>query len=92
LGLRNYERLQENRRIKNVYGCQRVHVDCFASYYLPVPPKGLMDEFTEMDQPMFKSIFNLSKRNQNLKQQRDMLLPKLISGKIELYRIYYVRN
>jgi len=65
-------------------GRQRVHNDCFASYYLAVPPKELMNEFTQVVQPMFKSIFNLSKRNQNLKQQRDMLLPKLISGQIEL--------
>ncbi|WP_371194802.1 restriction endonuclease subunit S [Glaciecola sp. SC05] len=65
-------------------GRQRVHNDCFASCYLPVPPKELMKEFTELVKPMFKSIFNLSKRNENLKQQRDMLLPKLISGQIEL--------
>lgn len=31
---------------------------------------------------IFNQIVNLSKRNQNLKTQRDMLLPKLISGKI----------
>lgn len=65
-------------------GRQRVHNDCFASCYLPVPPKELMNEFTKLVQPMFKSIFNLSKRNENLKRQRDMLLPKLISGQIEL--------
>jgi type I restriction enzyme S subunit len=65
-------------------GRQRVHNDCFTSCYLPVPPKELMNEFTKLVKPMFKSIFNLSKRNENLKQQRDMLLPKLISGQIEL--------
>lgn len=65
-------------------GRQRVHNDCFASCYLPVPPKELMNEFTQLVKPMFKSIFNLSKRNENLKKQRDMLLPKLISGQIEL--------
>lgn len=65
-------------------GRQRVHNDCFASCYLPVPPKELMNEFTQLVKPMFKNIFNLSKRNENLKQQRDMLLPKLISGTIEL--------
>jgi type I restriction enzyme S subunit len=65
-------------------GRQRVHNDCFASCYLPVPPKELMNEFTKLVQPMFKKIFNLSKRNENLKQQRDMLLPKLIAGQIEL--------
>jgi type I restriction enzyme S subunit len=65
-------------------GRQRVHNDCFASFYLVVPPKSLMNEFTKIVKPMFKSIFNLSKRNENLKKQRDMLLPKLISGQIEL--------
>lgn len=65
-------------------GRQRVHNDCFASFYIAVPPRELMDEFTSLVSPMFKSIFNLSKRNENLKKQRDMLLPKLISGGIEL--------
>lgn len=65
-------------------GRQRVHNDCFASFYIAVPPRELMDEFTTLVSPMFKSIFNLSKRNENLKKQRDMLLPKLISGEIEL--------
>lgn len=65
-------------------GRQRVHVDCFASYYLPVPSKELMNEFTRLVQPMFRNIFNLARRNENLKKQRDMLLPKLISGDIEL--------
>jgi type I restriction enzyme S subunit len=65
-------------------GRQRVHPDSFASYYLAIPPKELMAEFTNLVKPMFKSIYNLSKRNENLKQQRDMLLPKLISGQIEL--------
>ncbi|MGR5234313.1 restriction endonuclease subunit S [Vibrio rotiferianus] len=65
-------------------GRQRVHNDCFASFYIAVPPRELMDEFTTLVSPMFKSIFNLSKRNENLKKQRDMLLPKLISREIEL--------
>jgi len=34
--------------------------------------------------PIFQSNLNLSKRSRNLKQPRDMLLPKLISGQIEL--------
>lgn len=65
-------------------GRQRVHPDSFASYYIAIPPKNLMDEFTNFVSPIFKNIFNLSQRNQNLRQQRDMLLPKLISGAIEL--------
>lgn len=65
-------------------GRQRVHNDCFGSFYIAVPPREIIDEFTSLVSPMFKSIFNLSKRNENLKKQRDMLLPKLISGEIVL--------
>tara|TARA_R110002033_G_scaffold170825_2_gene214398 strand:- start:16098 stop:17294 length:1197 start_codon:yes stop_codon:yes gene_type:complete len=65
-------------------GRQRVHNDCFASFYMVVPPRVVIDRFTAVVLPMFKSIFNLSRRNENLKQQRDMLLPKLISGQIQL--------
>ena len=65
-------------------GRQRVQNACFDSFKLAIPPKPLLDKFTETVQPMFKSVFNLTKRNENLKQQRDMLLPKLISGQIQL--------
>lgn len=77
-------RVHAMKSMTGATGRQRVHNDCFASYYLPVPPKKIMDDFTELVQPMFKNIFNLSSRNENLKKQRDMLLPKLISGSIEL--------
>ena len=65
-------------------GRQRVQNACFDSFKLALPPKALLEKFTESVQPMFKSIFNLTRRNENLKQQRDMLLPKLISGQIQL--------
>ena len=65
-------------------GRQRVNKDCFNSYYIDVPLRGVMDKFTNTVQPIFKSIQNLSRQNQNLKNQRDLLLPKLISGQIEL--------
>lgn len=65
-------------------GRQRVQNECFSAFHLAVPPAELMREFTAIVAPMFKSIYNLSERNSNLKKQRDMLLPKLISGSIEL--------
>lgn len=63
-------------------GRQRVRNECFDSYYLATPPLETLKEFNSIVRPMFESIFNLSKRTINLKKQRDMLLPKLISGKI----------
>jgi type I restriction enzyme S subunit len=65
-------------------GRQRVQNECFDSYYLAMPPTEVLNEFTAIVRPMFNSVFNLSKRTVNLKRQRDMLLPKLISGKISI--------
>lgn len=65
-------------------GRQRVKNDCFKSYYLAVPPKDILDQFSALSEPAFKEIFTLSKKNKNLKKQRDMLLPKLISGSITI--------
>jgi len=48
------------------------------------PPEGLINEFEKISHKFYEGVVNLKKRNQNLKKQRDMLLPKLISGQIAL--------
>lgn len=37
-----------------------------------------------MVSPMFKLIHQFSKKNVNLRQTRDILLPKLISGELDV--------
>lgn len=59
-------------------GRQRVKNDCFDAYYIAVPPKKLLAKFLTITEPVFKQVFSLNKKNKNLKQQRDLLLPKLI--------------
>jgi type I restriction enzyme S subunit len=49
-----------------------------------VPPEDLISEFEKIAHKLYEGVVNLKKRNNNLKKQRDMLLPKLISGQIEL--------
>jgi len=65
-------------------GRQRVKNDCFNSYMLAVPPKEILEDFSLIAEPAFKEVFNLNQKNKNLRKQRDMLLPKLISGTISL--------
>ena len=65
-------------------GRQRVKNDCFNSYYLAVSPKTYLEQFSEISTPAFEEVFTLNQKNKNLKKQRDMLLPKLISGKIKV--------
>jgi len=47
------------------------------------PYAELINIFHEKSFSLLKQILVLSKQNNNLKTQRDMLLPKLISGKIK---------
>jgi type I restriction enzyme S subunit len=48
------------------------------------PPQEVVNKFEEIVEVKHKQINVLKRKNTNLKQQRDMLLPKLISGQIEL--------
>jgi type I restriction enzyme S subunit len=48
-----------------------------------LPDQHLIKKYERYITPHFKQILKLLKSNQNLKTQRDMLLPKLISGKIK---------
>lgn len=51
---------------------------------LNIPNKHIMHLFCEITQPLFEKISVLEKINRNLKQTRDRLLPKLMSGEIEV--------
>ena len=59
-------------------------VDTFDRMKVIKPIKGIIHKFEHLVEPFFDQTLNLIKRNKNLKQQRDLLLPKLISGKIQI--------
>lgn len=63
---------------------QNISQSVIQDFKILVPTDYLLNMFNIAVEPMFSSIENLSRRNMNLKKQRDMLLPKLISGQIEL--------
>ena len=65
-------------------GRQRVSNSCFDSYMLAVATTNLMNEFSAVVKPLFDQVANLSRKNTNLVKQRNLLLPKLISGQINL--------
>ena len=56
----------------------------FMSKELPLPPASVCERFGEFIKPMVQLTYRLDKRNQNLRQTRDLLLPKLISGEIDI--------
>lgn len=51
---------------------------------IPIPPVGLRDSYAEAASPMVEAILNLNRKNANLRTTRDLLLPKLISGKLDV--------
>ncbi|MDC9519983.1 restriction endonuclease subunit S [Pseudoalteromonas sp. Angola-31] len=56
----------------------------FSGIKLIVPPLGLRKKFHEIIEPIFNEIHNLTKSNILLKQQKKLLLPRLISGKLSI--------
>ncbi|MBS4057502.1 MAG: restriction endonuclease subunit S [Bacteroidales bacterium] len=48
-----------------------------------LPSKTVQNKFEEIISPIFKQIEIHKEQNQNLKQTRDLLLPRLISGKLK---------
>ena len=65
-------------------GRQRVVNQCFDNYFLPNPDQDSLHQFECIIAPLFKQVQNLWKKNVNLRQTRDLLLPKLISGEIDV--------
>ena len=48
------------------------------------PNPELMDEFTGSIKPMYEQIANLCQQNTRLREARDLLLPRLLSGEVQL--------
>ena len=65
-------------------GRQRVLNQCFDDYFLPNPNQDILDQFESTVIPLFRKVQNLAEKNTNLRQTRDLLLPKLISGEIDV--------
>jgi len=55
-----------------------------SKYKIIIPPIQIQQSFEAICCTFWSQIKVLSKQNENLKKQRDMLLPKLISGQIQL--------
>ncbi len=63
-------------------GRQRVSEKCFEQFFIAQPDATTLEKFSSITVQMFKQIHVITKKNQNLRQTRDLLLPKLISGEV----------
>ena len=77
----------KNYAIKNMNGSsgrQRVKVDALMNYMIPIPPSELLKKFTDISEPNMKMMTKLKEETLVLRKLRDTLLPKLLSGEIEI--------
>ena len=51
---------------------------------IDVPSEAIVKMFNKIVDPMYEEIFELAKKNRNLTRQRDLLLPRLMSGKLDI--------
>jgi type I restriction enzyme S subunit len=62
----------------------RASWDVLKDFPVYIPELSLLEQFNAVVEPAIEQVRILSLKNRNLKKQRDMLLPKLISGQIQL--------
>lgn len=65
-------------------GRQRVKPDCFEKYFVNYSPKNIRDSFEKESEYIFSISQTLVNQNQLLKEARDILLPRLMSGMIDV--------
>jgi type I restriction enzyme S subunit len=59
-----------------------ITLNTFKNYYRLIPPQSLRRAFDDYARPLFAQIENLIRQNSQLRQIRDRLLPRLVSGKL----------
>lgn len=65
-------------------GRQRVREQCFNDFKIAQSPCALLDRFSSIVAPSFRLIYKLHLQIQNLRRTRDLLLPRLLSGQVDL--------
>lgn len=65
-------------------GRQRVRVESLLEFPVVQPDNSTLEAFQQFVAPCFKQARTLAKKNSNLLAQRDLLLPKLVSGEIDV--------
>lgn len=65
-------------------GRQRAQVSVIGEFSIVLPPSNVVEDFESLVRPTFDQIWTLVRANQRLTKARDLLLPRLMSGQIEV--------
>ena len=78
-----YYYLQRDSVIANGTSQQQITVPMVSRKRMLIPPASLLQAFDKREYPIWNLTDKLKEENENLIRQRDMLLPRLMSGKLE---------
>ena len=63
---------------------QQITIPYFSKKKILIPPVVLQKKYSDFVSDVFMQINKIKEKNENLIKQRDMLLPRLMSGKLEV--------
>ncbi|MBW4423047.1 MAG: hypothetical protein KME50_00905 [Nostoc desertorum CM1-VF14] len=63
---------------------KEINKTTFRQLAIAISEQIIEEKFSQILNPIAKKIENLQNKNHNLRQTRDLLLPKLISGEIDM--------
>jgi type I restriction enzyme S subunit len=63
---------------------ESLHVQAIEKFLIFIPPNKILDQFEQLARPIRLLVELLLEKNTNLRVTRDILLPKLISGQIDV--------
>jgi type I restriction enzyme S subunit len=78
------ERFQEEDSMGNGAIFKAVTKEDMHGIKMIAPPSQLIDRFEELIQPVFRNLELLTYKNATLRRTRDLLLPKLVSGAVDV--------
>ena len=79
-----YYNLQHQRFLNSDAAVPGLNRNQALSNPVVLPPNDLTEAFEAQVKPIFRLVRILNEKNQNLRQTRDLLLPKLISGELDV--------
>jgi type I restriction enzyme S subunit len=62
----------------------RADWEVLVKYPIAIPPDTLLSQFNSLVEDIVALIHNMILRNRNLHRTRDLLLPRLVSGKLDV--------
>jgi len=65
----------------------RANWDVLLNYPVIVPDISILERFNQILEGYIELIQNLIHKNRNLRQQRDLLLPRLVSGELDVEKV-----